>query len=527
MSMKIQLETQEYIDLKKELKNVTQLIKYLEGYPQAPVEHQKHIMKNIEHLKKKFHTDDLEELRIIQSDYMTRIDTISSSSQVTKPSKMVHISGWYYRPLISHFDKVQKINSLGTTTDGVTELRYRLQCFIPEPFYKKGEIDPIIDLQKYFKFKAKGKGSAASKKLEESFYSYFDLSSENPWAKTSTSADRFQVPCFHYNLKSFFSDLDAGRESVLVTGLCPLSTIADELGFATSDGKIIRPRMQFDGLEIKIKDVEAIIWPERPILSDYLALKTIFELYKSYSNSHQISVIIWYPEHEYYLELTQNIFDKYITSGLIQPGQIRDGLKDLKTKYFKLIDLVKTEFGLDRTGSDDNIRILEVDNECYNELERCKNRADVSQFKTIYGTWVGNELRRQLYENLIIKHIFPIFKGSNELHLDTSYELWVDLQAARAVENSGFDGNYSFINYPSLPSLSLKWMREYNAPFEDKLYLLENSTDFIQRLEKLSKNYILHVAPLVLNYDQISHNIEDLIIKNFKTKLVEMNNHFQ
>ena len=527
MFMKITLESQEYIELKKELKDVTRLIKYLEGYPDAPLEHQKYIMKNIKHLKTKFQTDNLEELRNIQANYMTRIDLISSSGQNTKHSKLEHISGWYYRPLISHFDKVQKVRSLGAMDDGVTGLKYRLQCYIPEQFNKTSKQDTINELHKYFRFKACGKSSVESKKLEETFYSYFDLSSEDPWVNTYTRTDKFQIPCFHYNLQSFYSRLDAGRKCMMVTGLCPISTIADELGFINAKGEFIRPTLQFEGVESGISDIKNILWPERPILSDYLALRTIFKLYKSYLNSPSLSVIIWYPEHEYFLELTQNIFEKYITAGLVHPDQIRNGLNHLKSKYFDLIDYVKMEFGLDKTGADENIGIIEVDTEQYSELEAYKNRVDVSRFKKIYGTWTGNELRRELYENLIIKHMLPVFNGGNVLHVDTSYELWLDLQAARAVESLGLDKNYSFMNYPSLPSLNLKWMREYNAPFTDKLYLSENSAEFQQRLEKVSKKYSQHAAPMILDLDRASYNDEELMIKDFKAKLIDINKHLQ
>ncbi|MCK5560029.1 MAG: hypothetical protein KAJ51_05525, partial [Thermoplasmata archaeon] len=336
------------------------------------------------------------------------------------------------------------------------------------------------------------------------------------------------LPVISYNVPEFWERIRGGEESTLVSGLCPLSTIVDELGFVLPDERIVRPEMCFETLAVEYEDIKEIAWPKRPIISDYITLRNIFELYSEYRLNSKVSVIIWYPNYEYYLDLSENILKNYLDSGIIQNQQIIHGLNEIKKRYFKLIEFVKSELGIGGNQNQD-IKIIEVDENKFNELERYRQNMEFTFFKNIYGSWHGNEPRRKLYEQLIIKHIKPVFDGLNTLHLDNSYELWVDLLGSIIIEQnrSELSGNFGWINYPSLPSLSLSRMREFNAPNNDKLYFSEDPIQFQMQLEKLPNKYIFHLAPLLLGKNEVLTKNHDEIIDEFKIKLNLLNGIYQ
>ena len=66
-------------------------------------------------------------------------------------------------------------------------------------------------------------------------------------------------------------------------------------------------------------------------------------------------------------------------------------------------------------------------------------------------------------------------------------------------------------------------MREYNAGFEDKLYLSEKPLEFQKQLAKLPKNYILHVAPLLMGEVPKMDKDEAWLIKEFKNRMKDLN----
>lgn len=508
-------------EIARELKNVKKLIKYLEGYPQTPDGQKARLTGMIEHLKDKVRTGDLEELKALESRLKQQLE--SSEQRIAQRSYIDHIRGWYLRPLVNHFDSALKISSFTSGTEGATALNRNLKLYLADPYLKGSQEKTILELHQFFKFKASGKGTTASAELEERFYDQLEFTDENPLS--GTTMGQLGLPSLQYNLTNFIDKLKNGETSVLVTGLCPLSTIGNELGLVLADGKVVRPILGFEPLQVEHDDIIDINWPKRPIISDYVVLRNILEQYKHWKNKGRLSVIIWYPYHEYYLELTENIFNNYLTSGLLSTGQIHSGLTKLKQRYFRLIELVRTELGLTGSDAENEIKIIEVDKNKYNDLEKVKTKIDLSFFKYIYGSWVGNELRRRLYEQLMIKHIKPVFDGVNTLHLDTSYELWPDMLGACVVERDGLRGNYSFVNYPSMPSISLSHMREYNAPYDDKVYLGEDETIFRRRVERLPKKYVLHVAPVVAWRDGLGRKdrSEDEIVDEFRMKLLTLN----
>ena len=520
----VQLETsQELIKVSQDLKHVKRLIKYINGFPKTPNEQKKRIGKNIDYLKNKLQTDDLVELNKLKIELEKRYDHLIKIEKDRTYSD--HLRGWYLRPLISHFDNTHKLQTFFSTNEGAGALKNKLQLFIPQPYLTHDRDKTIKQLQHFFKFKAKGKGTPDSNSLEHQFYEQFEFTSANPFPNTTIGA--LGLPVIWYNVTDFGARLKRGEEGVLVTGLCPLSTISDEIGFLISDNKVIRPNLGFETLQVVHKDIIDLVWPRRPIISDYIILKNILELYKYNQKFQNLSVIIWYPYHEYYLDLTENIFKNYLELGIIQKDQIRQGLDEIKKRYFKLIEYVKSELDLLNAIDVENIKIIKVDEKCHNDLKKFAKKFDFSFFKYIYGSWVGNELRRRLYNYLVLKHIKPVFEGKDVLHLDTSYELWVDLLGSQVVESFGHSETFSWISYPAVPSLSLGRMRDYNASNNDKLYIAEERDKFQDRLNRLSKKYLLHIAPLVLGKDINLKRDKSELIYDFKAKLLNMNEYLQ
>ncbi len=512
-----------YYDSVQKLKNVKKLIKYQEGYSKTPAEHKERILKNIKHFENKIGISDLSGLHALKTELETQIER----KETTEKSRtyLEQISGWYYRPLINHFDNVHKLQTLTNQTEGAAALRNRLQICITDAYYHQEKEMTIKSLQEFFKFKAMGKNNDASSQLERQFYEQFEFTNQNPFP--GTTLGDLGLPVIHYNTDTFWSRLDAGEESVLITGLCPLSTVANELGFILTENRIIRPKLGFELLPVEYQDITGIDWPKKPIITDYIILKNILELFKINKDKTQVNVIIWYPFHEYYLDLTENIFKNYIHAGIIQEQQIVQEMNKVKDKYYKLVEFVKSELELGSDEYRNNIKLIMVDSEHHNDLEELKNKFNFSFFKYIYGRWLGNDLRRTLYEHLVLKHMKPVFDCVNTLHLDTSYELWVDVLASIIVERERPPGSYSFISYPSVPSINLSHMREYNAPYDQKLYLAMDKTQFQSQIESLSKKYILHIAPLILDKHRIINAEESDIIKEFLMKLIKINDIFQ
>jgi hypothetical protein len=429
------------------------------------------------------------------------------------------------RPLINHFDSAKKLRTLENKTEGIPALEQKPDIYLNSGFLKD-QNDPILikkQLRQYFRFKAHGKGTIESKKLEQQFYNLFRFTSKNPLLETTLG--KLGFPIFQYKTSLFWGQCKNGIPSVLVSGLCPLSTINDELGFKLKNGEVIRPELGFSELTEPYQNIESIIWPERPILTDYIKIRTILELYKEHQEYPNLSVMIWYPYHEYLLDLTENIFPSYLYNGLIELDWITNGLNELKERYQRLFDVIEDEVGLVDEDLTKNINFNVVNKSKYEDLELVRERFNLSFFKYIYGSWTGNELRRKLYEQLVIKHMLPTMEGKNVLHLDTSYELWVDILAAILVEKnkSRTTGNYCWINYPSLPSIKLSHMREFNAPYNDKLYLAEEPGNFKSNVDKLSNKYLLYVAPIILGKEGVVDQDESTIIKKMKRKLLELN----
>jgi len=511
---------EESLELSQQMKLVKRLKKYMLGLPKTPPNHQERIANNIENLKKRLKIDDIETLTKLEMELEKKIESAARKTQAR--TYIEQLQGWYIRPLINHFDNVNKIQTFTSSKEGTKALKHKLQLSIPSSYYADDREIIIENLHQLFKFKAGGKGTPKSQKLERRFYEQFEFCSKNPFPNSTMG--KLDLPMISYSAPEFIKRIKAGEKSVIVSGACPLSIISDELGFKLSDGRKVRPKMGFETLPPEYENIEEISWPKRPILSDYVSIKNILELYSNLRSNSKISVIIWYPYHEYFLDLTENILKNYLTSGVIHTTQIIKGLNKLKNQYFKLIDFIKSELAL-KPAHEKDIMIIEVNENKFHELERYQNSLDFTFFQNIYGSWHGNELRRKLFEQLIIKHIRHVFDNFNTLHLDNSYELWVDILGSILVEQNQavLPGNFSWLSYSTIPSISMSWMREFNAPDNDKLYLALEKSQFITQLDRLPMKYITHIAPLILGKDGGKDKKLDEIFEEFKIKVSKIN----
>ncbi|MCK5559323.1 MAG: hypothetical protein KAJ51_01975 [Thermoplasmata archaeon] len=508
-------------------KKLKKLIKLLDGKGGVPASHRSRIETQIASLSSELGTDNIDSLKKQYSDLNLQITAKTEPFEFDGSLEPINfisqVSSWYLRPLISNFDSPKKVKALKTKNEGLGGLKNEISLYLTPEIWSADKAELRKNLRFYFQFKSMGKGQ--SQPLTTAFYKLFKFTPQNPFEFTTLGKNN--LPVFYYNTDTFSSNLDSSESSIIVTGLCPLSGISDEILFVSSSGESWRPALGFEPLPLPpgTFKLDNMVWPLRPILSDYIAIKNYIEILKYYTERYgtdKVKGLIWYPNMEYLMDFTDVIFSKWLDEGLIAQDQIIGGFNELQRRYQKLLGYVTQ--AEDYNGK---LELRTTRNEDINEFENILTNLDLSHIKNIYGVWNGPELRQKLYLYLILKHIFPTLDGFNALHLETSYELWPNVQGTKLIEDARAKteglGTYSWICYPSTPSLSMSYMRDYNAPHNDKLYLVEQPDLFEQKLKSLSINYILYVAPQIFNFDQIK-GIDKLELRElFIDKLHEIN----
>ena len=500
-------------------KKLKKLIKLIEGQELAPVNLKSKLETRIGSLSTDLGTGDLNELKTQLNELNLKLGTPDTTLDPDHAKVIAQTRSWYLRPLISHFDSPKKIKALVSNEEGLGGLRNEIELYLPQEFWLDNSEDLYSSLNFYFQFKSMGKGK--SKNLETEFFNSFKLTDQPPLPCGAIGNNK--LPVFHYNLDKFTQDLSSGKRSIIVTGLCPMSGISNELRFVSSSGKYWQPELGFEPLPIPADDFEVsdILFPSRPILSDYITIKNFVEVldhYTEITDADRVSGLIWYPHTEYIFDFTELIFTNWLEAGIITSSKINDAFNKLKTRYEKLVEVVpglegfngKLEFRSTRTGD-------------LNEFERIVDETDLGHIKHIYGIWSGTESRLRLYLYLIIKHIHPSLTGNNVLHLETSYELWPNVQGSKLVETAQDAGTFSWVCFPSTPSLSMSHMRDYNAPFEDKLYLGEPNDIFEQKTQHLTRNYITYVSPQMFNFEDLAGFDQSELHTLFIEKVIEIN----
>ncbi len=512
-------------------KKLKKLIKLLDGKGGAPANHRSRIETQIASLTTELGTDNIDRLKKQYSELNLQITAKTEPFEFVGSLEPINfitqVSSWYLRPLISTFDSLKKVRALKTKSEGLGGLKNEISLYLTPEIWSADKAELRKNLRLYFQFKSMGKGT--SHQLETEFYKLFNFTDQNPFPYTTIGKN--QLPSFHYNLDTFIANLNSAENSKIVTGLCPISGISDEIIFASNSGDYWQPELGFEPLPLPPENFVLVnmVWPPRPILSDYISLKNYVEVLKyfSHGNNHgKVSGLIWYPHIEYIIDFAEVIFSNWLEAGLILKTQIVDELNKIKTRYEKLV-----EFVTQAVGYKGKLELRTTQNKDIDEFETKLARLDMSHIKKIYGVWSGPELRQKLYLYLILKHIIPTLDGLNTLHLETSYELWPNVQGTKLIEGERDHtedlGTYSWICYPSIPSLSMSYMRDYNAPHNDKLYLAEPPEMFETKLNKLSNNYILYLAPQIFNHEQLKGLRFQDLRNNVHNTLKEINEIFQ
>jgi len=500
-------------------KKLKKLIKLIEGQESAPANLKRDLTTRISMLSTDLGTDDLGELKRQLIDLNSKLGALGKPPCSDEFDIITETRPWYLRPLISHFDSPKKVKALASNEEGVGRLKTPVELFLPQEFWARKVEDVNSNLSLYFQFKSMGKGR--SKSIEKKFYELFKITNRSPdqWSTIGKN----KLPVLFYNLERFVKGLAAGKRSVIVTGLCPISGISNEVRVISRSDECWQPDLGFEPLPLPGDEFEVtgIRFPPRPILSDYIILKNFVQaldhFYKTTSRD-QVSGLIWYPSAEYITDFSELVFSNWLEAGIITRSQLETEFEKIKTRYINLFAAV---LKLEKCASEIEFRTTETDDLA--EFESMVNKLDLGQITHLYGTWSGSESRLKLYLYLIIKHILPSMSGNDVLHLETSYELWPNVQGSKLVENAENAGTFAWICYPSTPSLSMSHMRDYNAPFDDKLYLAEHEDMFEQNVRNLSKNYIAYVAPQILEYEDIKKVDKIKLRTIFTERLIEIN----
>jgi hypothetical protein len=499
-------------------KKLKKLIKLIEGRNEVPSSQISRIESQISQLGQELNTLDINRLKIEYLEITERTRCLNNQFKY-KIDTPNHIINWYLRPLISHFDSPKKIDALSSNKEGLAELQDKINLFLP-PGMWSGENDEMLrNLDLYYQFKSMGRGKCKGLKTE--FYNLFNISDRNPFEYTTIGKNN--LPVFHYKVDEFYKNLELGECSTVVTGLCPISGISNELTIIPKSGNRWQPELGFESLPLPDQDLQVadIVFPSRPILSDYIAIRNLIEVLNKFNkdgSNGKVSGLLWYPNAEYIMDFTELIFLNWLESDLITRSQIIEGFNTLESKYRRLVEVVVQDEGFEgvvefRVTQGDDIELF----------KRILANMDLSRIKKTYGMWKAPESRKRLYQYLILKHILPALNGNNTMHIENSYEMWLNIQGSRAVQDIKDASTYSWICYPSVPSLNISFMRDYNAPYDDKLYLGEPSYIFNQKIQDLSKNYIFYILPQIFDLQEESDLARSKLRVKFIKKMLKIN----
>ena len=303
-------------------------------------------------------------------------------------------------------------------------------------------------------------------------------------------------PFFSFGFEEFLSLLEKGEKSLLVSGFCPLSFVSDTITFAFSDREfeINLSHGQLTSAWTKhlkkIKGKEALSFrtPPTPYLSDAVNISLSFQFaeYLKKRFDYALEVWFWFPIENYVSEFC-SLARPLLTEGLIQEKNIRDAFSLTRKRYSSLLSFINKLYPqISAEIVDDSL--------LWKERERIKEKRKSLEFvQYYYGRYrFTTDEKKRLYQNVVLMHVFFAEMGFNTLHIEDSYEIWPNLDASLylCLEKNKCLGNYGWLCYPSLPSMSLKNLREFNASPQDKIYLFENRESLKEKIEKSSFEFL-------------------------------------
>jgi hypothetical protein len=514
-----------------EIKQLKKQLKLIRGIPAAPVEHKARLERLFSELVSKTGLATEEELS-------SRLDELKEA-QGSSGEDEYSYNAWFLRPLLSHLDHPGKLGRFEGEFTGIRSLRSPVMLHLPS------EIGPAVsglaDLQRYFKFKSLGKGSKDSKELAERFEKSIEFSRNLPFEIPGIT----DLPLFHYNIEALWSKAASEDSKIcIVSGICPLSIISDELAFIDSNDKAhylelgFEPLVHTDGF---FNDMTGLEFPSRPLLADYIDVSRVFAVARSMAEEFgedSVSVKLWIPEYEYYQAMSRETFIDLIENNIIDESQMISGLKTLTERYKALIEAVRLENNysgeLNIVTTDEKSLGLQK-NELTTLLSMDLDEIGSKYIPVLYGLYKGTKLRRHLYAALALKHFLPLLEDNHThvLHVENSYEIWPCILAAQWAEDwagraqpaCGEDLQiFSWLCTPSIPSPSLSYMRTLNAPFHQKIYLAKDAGAFESELEKLKPNYCRLLSYVLPEIEKVTN--ETQLRRDVHKKLKELNNIF-
>jgi len=295
--------------------------------------------------------------------------------------------------------------------------------------------------------------------------------------KGSTGPCPLAFPGISSGLDRFLARLRSGRPSLIVSGFCPLSFLADDLKSQAGDG--------------------TLTFPPTPLLSDavYVSFAIQCAMSLGHLSGNMPDIVFWFPRGTYADELTYH-FQPSIDEGEVRYREIEDGLSLLEKHYERLVVFMRT------ACPDVNFRVVgdRLLEEPGKELLAAK-RAGLDPVEFHYGRYrFRNEREKTRYKDVILMHSHFAEKGFGTLHLENSYELWPNLHAEnylarteKAAGSRGPSGSFSWFCYPSVPSLTLRQLRDFNAPSTDKIYLVEDMGTIQDKLRRSRPGFLSFV----------------------------------
>lgn len=469
-------------EIYKEIKLIRKLIRLKKGLIQAPVEHHAWIKPRIDDLTEKIGTDDMPALEQRLSELRNMVTQHQNEDQIK------HQTVFHLRPLINHLFTLKKVKALRTDYDGLRSLKEPMYLYIPNIIDERGTED-LRTLFCHYQDNSRDAGF-----IRQELSKLFQASRYNPFPETTFG--RLDCPVIHYNIDAFNSNVSKVTDSCIVTGLCPISGVPDEIKLKLQTGEVTTIDMDYTPLKVKDEGVEEIVWPNRPILGDVITIKNVLETAKSFEELEGTEVWVWIPLWEYSRQYANFMFRDYIEKGTLDAQLIFSGLSNIVDRYVKLVKIMAS-----RVGYNGKLNIIITDEKVVEEITKIREDIDMSFISNVYGSWRPEGLIRRLYELLIIEHLYPNVEGKKTLHIEDSYEIWPNIHAIRAHHrNKRFSGNdFSCILHPSTPSIDLGYMRDFNAPSSGKLFLAEHPIILRKNIETLSRKFLSLVAPLLIH----------------------------
>ena len=217
-----------------EHKQLKKQLKLMKGLSNAPDDQKQRMEGLLEELKKKTGLNTIKAVEKRLGEVKEERELMLTESKSIPDD--IKLRAWYLRPLLSHLDHPAKLASLANEKLGVGGLSSPLMFHIPDTWgLPIGEYDP---LRKFFSFKAYGKGSKGSAELEQQFLRSVSISHNLPFQLKGQT----DLPLLHYNVHGLWSKTIMEKRPVsLISGICPLSIISDEISFVYADGRTERP----------------------------------------------------------------------------------------------------------------------------------------------------------------------------------------------------------------------------------------------------------------------------------------------